>query len=398
MGISDSPLADRVIFVEGAPRSGTTMLVSFVAVHAEVAGTTAESNMFDRGIGALFDNYELTGHHETYLAGFLTREELVDLGREIGDRILLAMREKMKPEAGWVVEKTPAPLRDPAVTMARKAACYPDARYLHIVRDEAAVARSLVRTPFHRGGERAGLKRAREAVAAIRGALGDAEHYRELEYERVAAEPREAMKEVFEWLGLDCDAPTLTEVETLSRERFSRFASRRAADSDAPARRGALARRVRRLTRRRPFRSRRGPGEGVERSGASARESAIELVDALREGNLERLEELIDSEFSFELRSGAGARSADGEEGLAAMVEVGEAMLDRRFRAESWFTVCEEGIVSLVVTATRGAGERVDAHLAVLTSGGRIRRVHVISAGDPAGERLRPWPGLGSAD
>ena len=38
MGREGSPLRDRVIFVEGAPRSGTTWLVTLLATHPEIAG------------------------------------------------------------------------------------------------------------------------------------------------------------------------------------------------------------------------------------------------------------------------------------------------------------------------------------------------------------------------
>ena len=45
MGREGSPLRDRVIFVEGAPRSGTTWLVTLLATHPEIAGVEAESHL-----------------------------------------------------------------------------------------------------------------------------------------------------------------------------------------------------------------------------------------------------------------------------------------------------------------------------------------------------------------
>ena len=58
MGRDGSPLRDRVIFVEGAPRSGTTWLVTLLATHPDIAGVQAESHLFDFGVDRVFDNIE----------------------------------------------------------------------------------------------------------------------------------------------------------------------------------------------------------------------------------------------------------------------------------------------------------------------------------------------------
>ena len=75
MAIEDSPLRERVIFVEGAPRSGTTLLTALFSAHPDVAGVTGESRLFERGVGLLFDNHESGGHLDTYVS----RAELADL-------------------------------------------------------------------------------------------------------------------------------------------------------------------------------------------------------------------------------------------------------------------------------------------------------------------------------
>src|ERR1700742_1782834 len=94
MGREGSPLKDRVIFVEGAPRSGTTWLVTLLAMHPDIAGVAAESHLFDFGVDRLFDNLD---HRDPVLAGlstYLDRENLVDLVRDLCDGVLLAMKEK----------------------------------------------------------------------------------------------------------------------------------------------------------------------------------------------------------------------------------------------------------------------------------------------------------------
>src|SRR5829696_8348006 len=92
MGVAGSPLRERVIFVEGAPRSGTTWLVTLLATHPEIAGVQAESHLFDFGTDRLFDNFEHRHPHLHGLWHYLEREQLVDLVRDFCDGVLLAMR------------------------------------------------------------------------------------------------------------------------------------------------------------------------------------------------------------------------------------------------------------------------------------------------------------------
>src|SRR5205814_3769237 len=95
MGSADSPLRDRVIFVEGAPRSGTTWLVTLLAMHPQIAGVEAESHLFDYGVDRLFDNRENRDPRLHGLRQFVEREELLDLTRGLCDGIFMAMRAKV---------------------------------------------------------------------------------------------------------------------------------------------------------------------------------------------------------------------------------------------------------------------------------------------------------------
>lgn len=73
MPLEQSPLRDRVVFVEGAPRSGTTLLTALLATHPDVAGITAESHLFDRGVGTLLENHEQTAPFKSALIAYLSR-------------------------------------------------------------------------------------------------------------------------------------------------------------------------------------------------------------------------------------------------------------------------------------------------------------------------------------
>ena len=150
MGRQDSPLRDHVIFVEGAPRSGTTWLATLLASHPEIAGIDAESHLFDFGLDRLYDNYEKRDTNLHGLQRYLEREELVDLAREFCDGVLMAMRGHVASLAPppFVVEKTPVSGTLDGLDLRRKRECYPDAWYVHIVRDREAVARSLMRAPW----------------------------------------------------------------------------------------------------------------------------------------------------------------------------------------------------------------------------------------------------------
>src|SRR3712207_3808898 len=100
MGVAGSPLRDRVIFVEGAPRSGTTWLVTLLATHPEIAGVQAESHLFDFATDRLFDNLE--HRHPTLhgLRSYLDRDQLVDLVRDLCDGVFMAMRDHVAGGAG----------------------------------------------------------------------------------------------------------------------------------------------------------------------------------------------------------------------------------------------------------------------------------------------------------
>jgi len=109
MGIADSPLRDRVIFVQGAPRSGTTALVALLAAHPQIGGVQSESYLFDFGVDRLSDNFE--GRHPSLhgLRSYVERrEQLVDLARDLCAGVLMSMRSHVGvgEEPALVVEKT----------------------------------------------------------------------------------------------------------------------------------------------------------------------------------------------------------------------------------------------------------------------------------------------------
>ena len=131
-----SPLYGKVAFVVGAPRSGTTWLQQLLLVHPLIA-TGGESHIFCEGLPAIFDNFayaDETSHLSTWVA----EDELLTAARAFCDAVFGAQLKGSRPGAEVILEKTP----NHRLQAGLQAKIYPDARYVHIVRDGRDVAAS----------------------------------------------------------------------------------------------------------------------------------------------------------------------------------------------------------------------------------------------------------------
>lgn len=399
MGVADSPLRDRVIFVQGAPRSGTTWLVTLLATHSQIAGVEAESHLFESGIDRLFDNFDGRDPHLRGLNSFLEhREQLVDLVRDLSDGVLTAMRDHVSrgPRPDFVVEKTPTSFAAGAPELRRKRECYPDAWFLHIVRDGEAVTRSLMRAPWMPDRSESACRQLWEdCVASTRSALGDHPRYREVSYEDLRADPAAALGELFEWLGVDAGPAALDTVRALSRERYSDLGAvpaqpgRRSLRSTArtlagQARDGGL---VRRVVRR---------GRGSTPAPAADAQLAFTFARALREQDAQALGGVTAERVTLAYRSADGDVSATGDAARAALLSIARQLFDRRQVNELW-TAAEGGecewwsrtpgvpFQTIFLSALSGDASRVDLAFGLFPQDGRISEVVVISAGPLAG-------------
>lgn len=399
MGIADSPLRDRAIFVEGAPRSGTTWLVTLMATHPEIAGVGAESHLFDFGVDRLFDNFE---HRDPLLHGlrrYLDREELVDLVRELCDGVLLAMRSHVSAGATpeFVVEKTPIRGETGGLDLVRKRECYPDAWYVHIVRDREAVARSLMRAPWmHDRSYAACAALWDRTVEHARTTLGELPRYRELSYEELRADPADGCRALFEWLGVGAGDETLETIRVLSREQFSDMG----AVAPAPERStlSAVATAPRRLVSGARAalggeRGRSAPSGGTETPASGV---AFTLVQALFDRDAETLRTLTAPSFELVYRGADGDLSLRGDDGRAALVRISEDTFTRKYVSEwwaspgagpgEWWTTAPGTPFSTVIfSGLGGDATRVDIAMGLVLEGELIRRAVIISAGPVAG-------------
>lgn len=399
VGRAGSPLRDRVIFVEGAPRSGTTWLVTLLATHPEIAGVEAESHLFEFGVDRLFDNHEGRDARLHGLLSYLDREELVELVRDLCDGVLMAMRSHVSGATSpqFLVEKTPVADGIGGRDLARKAECYPDAWYIHIVRDREAVARSLMRAPWmddRSFSDCAGLWD--RTVGYAREMLGHLPRYRELSYEELRADPVEVSRPLFEWLGVGFSGEVQEQIRVLSHEQFSDLGALVATPAGS-TRSAATAARARLVSTARTLldhkRRRTAEGEAEATEGALA----FTFVRALRERDGETLRSLTGPSLEFVYRGPEGDLSLRGEDGRAALVNLAEEAFARRYVGEwwasagggpgEWWTSAPgKPLLTVIFSALGGDATRVDFAVSLVLEEGMVRRATVISAG-PLGGR-----------
>jgi Sulfotransferase family len=395
MGREGSPLRDRVIFVEGAPRSGTTWLVTLLATHPEIAGVEAESHLFDFGVDRLFDNLEGRDPYFHGLASYLDRGELVDLVRDFCDGALLAMRSHVSAGAtpAFVVEKTPIAGSEGALDLERKRDVYPDAWYIHIVRDREAVARSLMRAPWMPDRSYAACARLWDrTVDRARSTLGDLPRYREVSYEALRDDPASACRELFEWLGIASGERVLETVRVLAREQFSELGAVKPGggiagrSTPATSARAALRRRGSRLLRR-----------GSTEKPDSA--LTFRFVRALRERDADMLRSLTAPSLEVVYRSADGDLLLREEEARDALVRIAEDTFSRRYvgewwaspgaaRGEWWTSTPGKTLSTIAFSALGGDATRVDLAIVLAIDEGLVRRAVVLAASPLAGRPI----------
>jgi hypothetical protein len=396
MARAGSPLRDHVIFVEGAPRSGTTWLVTLLATHPEIAGVEAESHLFDFGVDRLFDNFEGRDPDLHGLRSYMQRDDLVDLVRDLCDGVLMAMRRDVSVDGlpPFVVEKTPISAAPEGLDLKRKREVYPDAWYVHIVRDREDVAQSLMRAPWM-------PDRSYEACAGLwdltvegaRATLGDLPRYREVRYEDLRGDPAAACREVFDWLGVSAGDDVLETVRLLSREPFSDLGS--VAGAPARSTREAVKAVPRRmvagaLAAMDRVRSRRAePGSGL----------AFGFVRALRERDGAALRALTAPKLEFVHRAAAGDVVLRGDAGRDALVRIAEDAFARNYVGEwwasagggpgEWWTSAPgKPLWTIFFSAVGGDSTRVDMAMGLVVEDDLVRRVVLISAGPLSGRKV----------
>jgi hypothetical protein len=200
----------EVVFLIGAPRSGTTWLQLLLAQSPSIA-TVNETHLFNNYLRSFFGSWRtLPGNaRQIGLSCLMSDAELEALIGGLCDQILIRIRAT-KPQASHVLEKTP----DHARYWRDIIRLYPDAFFLHMVRDPRAVVRSLraAATGWGAGtgwvgtGVVANARRWRRDVLDARELKGATPRHLEIRYEDLLGDGAATLERVFAWLGIAVSA------------------------------------------------------------------------------------------------------------------------------------------------------------------------------------------------
>jgi hypothetical protein len=206
--------APQLLAVVGCGRSGTTWLEAMLMSSPDAGGVDgAESFLFEQ-ISPLWDQ-------RAALAPLVTEARLVAALRAFCDAVLGHALALSTPGAGTFVEKTP--LHSWHLTM--MARLYPEASFVHLVRDGRDVARSISQVDFFLLADPADAARQwRLVVEGVRAQAPEVPRYREVRYEQLLADPVGEVTSLLAWAGLDTTAGTLTELERRVGTRVSKHA------------------------------------------------------------------------------------------------------------------------------------------------------------------------------
>ena len=198
--------------VVGCGRSGTTWLERMLMSSPEAGGVDgAESFVFEQAA-------PLWGH----LPGMgISSDHLVAGLRAFFDTVFAEALATHSPGARVFVEKTPRH----ALILPQLAAVYPDASFVHVVRDGRDVARSISQVDFFKLPDPADAARLWQTVLEqVRTASADLDRFREVRYEQLLAEPICRVVDLLHWLGVTIDTSVIEELERRAERRVSTHA------------------------------------------------------------------------------------------------------------------------------------------------------------------------------
>ncbi len=220
----------EVIFLIGAPRSGTTWLQAMLASHPAVY--TGPETFFFGTFGAAEQEFLRPKERRVGLGEYLSQSEFYAFMADLFWRSISAL----PPPAGkprFFLEKTTHHGERGDFILKT----FPRARFIHLVRDARAVVASLLRAS-HDWGKSWAPSRVRRATLiwcnlvqssrSIRSLVPDASQYTEVKYEELRRAPERGLADLFRWIGVEADrALVLRAVEenALERARERGFAS-----------------------------------------------------------------------------------------------------------------------------------------------------------------------------
>jgi hypothetical protein len=206
--VADPPY--RIAMIVGIPRSGTTFLQVVLGTHGQIV-TCRETHLFERYIGPMLDRYRDEAQDFNCSDGIrhhISRKVLIEHLRALALSVFSAIHAR-SPNAAVVLEKTPG-----HVTRIRMInTCFPEARFIHIIRDPRGVAASMKAAadePWGKWAERDPGRLARRwsraiGAGALAGSRLPGDRYREVRYEDLFVKGGAIVNDLYSWLGLPPD-------------------------------------------------------------------------------------------------------------------------------------------------------------------------------------------------
>ena len=196
----------KKVFLVGCPRSGTTWLQILLGSHPKVV-TVRETHLFDLYFRDFYARWhgEEAAENKEGLRILLNQTDLDDATRAFAE-IVFRKIAGMRPDADILLEKTPAHVAHHQLINR----LFPDAMFLHLLRDPRAVAASLVAAHQETWGDWASADVASAAQlwcelvsVGLRElpAYGDAHLL--VRYEHLFTEPNVTLDRIWRWLGLE---------------------------------------------------------------------------------------------------------------------------------------------------------------------------------------------------
>jgi hypothetical protein len=206
-----SALAKTMLFIIGAPRSGTTWLQTMVGDHPMVC-TSVELTLFDGYVAPWLKRWQEEAElikqkrvHSQGLPMAWKEHEFYDFIRGFLERVYSRVLAA-KPEATHVLDKRPRY----AMHVEEINAFLPDARFIHLLRDGRDVAASTLAAKKSMDFSTANAAQAADGwkhyVIAARKASRFPERFLEVRYEQLLAKPVETLAQVFAFCGLPASA------------------------------------------------------------------------------------------------------------------------------------------------------------------------------------------------
>jgi hypothetical protein len=198
------------VFLVGCGRSGTTWLQSMLACHPEIY-TGPEPHFFS-AFSTSEPIYQIPFHnHRVGLAEYWSPEDYYGW-MKAGYWSLLSALPEPTATPQYFLDKTPGQCEHAEFILR----IFPQARFLHLIRDGRAVAASLLRASRNANhGMTAGQAashwvRMVKAGRNIRSGVPSPDQYYELKYEDLRRNPTSELSKIFEWLNLPADSTFVT--------------------------------------------------------------------------------------------------------------------------------------------------------------------------------------------